>query len=109
MDKITEMITELSDAVNEEFFSFYTDEITKNTSTVFEDAHEIDIYKHLQEFLTDTPEEYLDEYEAGCLLKKKGRILRELYLFIFESLDAPPYGSYEQCSEIVSGYIEIGF
>lgn len=109
MEKVTNMIDELVDAVSKEYLIFYGDEVKKDTKTVIANCHKIDIYRHLINFFTDNPEAYLEKQEIECLLKKKGEILKDLYLFITDSLDAPPYGSYEQCSEIVSGYVEIGF
>lgn len=109
MGKIMEMITELADSVDEEYRMFYANEVEKDTETVFEDSHKIDIYRHLCEFFTDTPEEYLSRNQIECLLQKKGRILEELCIFVVDSMNETPYGTYEDCEEIVTVYIENGF
>lgn len=109
MEKITELLKAIADEVDKEFDDFYVSKMSSDIAAVFGDAHEIDIYCHLREFFTDTPEEYLSEHEIECLLQRKGRILEELHSFIVNGMTESPYGTYENCAAIVNVFVENGF
>lgn len=106
MMKIAESI---SKSVEKEFEMFETEMLKQTKETVFNNAHKIDIYEHLKDFLTDIPGEYLNEYELGCLSQRKDKILEELYEFSEDNTYVVRYSTYDDCSDLIEDYIKSEF
>ena len=109
MKKITMLLADLNESAEREYINFERKMLEESSAVVFEKSHDIDIYKHLYEFFTDTPEQYLTEHEVECLLQKEGSILEELHSFIVNGMVASPYATYENCADIVNVFVENGF